>query len=363
MNQRPIFSLLLLLAFLFVSCLRVDLEPPETPVDPDPDPVIEEFVPWDQMDFVAERKIQNTLGTPFEFYLITEDVFARFSRDNELIEKRPLIADNPLYGKPVLSDNTFARLTENQDNRQILEFHLSRSPLEVRQFIITELELAEEGEHIEVDFNSRYPGAFSDDGVFFLLPTKTFPNHHYTCFLFEIRHTSNHNAFVSVEVVDRIDVPDLPSSDDNLMNVKFINGNYYLASKEGGFRVTPVGDVDKVLHPWVMDFFEFEDKIYATGFNEFDFHVSSNNGLSWERNGDGSELQMVEVEGGKVFSQDISSTQYRLADTQMAKAQIIRYNEELEDEPASYITMEYFNGMYYMSRHKEIYFNTTIQVE
>ena len=363
MNLKAVFSLLLLLPLLFISCVKVDLEKPEPEPDPDPEPMEEDFVPWEQLDFVAERKIQNTLGTPFEFYLITEDVFVRINRSNELIEKRPLIIDNPLYGKPILSDNTFVRITENQDNRQILEFHLTRSPLEIRQFVITELEMAAENEHIEVDFNSRYPGTFSDDGVYFLLPTKTFPNHHYTCFLFEIRHTSNHNAFISIEVIDRIDIPELSSAENNLINVKFIGGNYYLATKEGGFRINPTGGVDKVLHPWIMDFFEQGDQLYATGFNEFDFHFSTDNGLSWERAGNSSELKMVEVEGGKIFTQELSNRQYKLADDQMLKAQSIRYNEELEDEPDSYITVEYFNGLYYISKHKEIYFNTVIQVE
>lgn len=366
MSRHHSLFLYLFCILFFASCLNVGLEPGEMEPDPEPeqepDPV-EEFVPWEKFEFIAERKILNTLGTPFEFYLITENVFARFNRSNELIEKRPLDATITLNGKPVLSDNTFVRLSTADNGHQEIEFHLTRSPLEVQKFKITELNLVEDDEHVEAEFLSRYPGAFSDDGVYFLLPTTTFPNHHYTCFLFEIRHSPNHNSFTSIEVIDRFEVPNLSSEYANLVNMKFIDGNYYLATKEGGFRISPSGTVDKVLHPWMQDFFGFNDKIYATGFNDFDFYVSHNNGLSWERVGGESDLKIVEVKGGKVFTQDLSQSQYGLASDDLSTTKTILYNEELENDPDTYVTIDFFNGRFYISRHKDLFFNLQIQTE
>lgn len=351
-------------SFFFMSCLKVDIDPSEMNPDTEPtepEPTAEEFIPWKKLDFIADRKILNTLGTPFEFYLITEDVFARFNRSNELIEKRPLDATITLDGKPVLSDNTFARLSTTNNGRQQVEFHLTRSPLEVQKFALTELDLVADDEHVEGDFLSRYPGAFSDDGVYFLLPTTTFPNHHYTCFLFEIRHTPSHNAFSSIEVIDRFEIPQLSSEYANLVNMKFINGHYYLATKEGGFRISPSGEVERILLPWMQDFFEYDDKIYATGFNDFDFYVSADNGASWDRLTTETDLKIVEVKGGKVFSQDLSLSQYQLASDDLTSLIPIKYNPDIEDEPDTFVTFDYFNGQFYFSRHKELYFNTQIQ--
>lgn len=363
MNGKSYLSLSFFISILFLfSCVKVDI-----PQNPSTDPgeemeEVEELVDWTLLEANSERKIQNTLGTPFEFYAITENQFFRFARDLELIEKRPLDASNSLYGRPILHDNTFVRLSQNEDNRQVVEFHLTRSPLEIREFVVSELR-GEEDDFIEVDFRAVYPGAFSDDGVYFMLPVKSYPNYHYTLFLFEVRHSPNHNEFTSIEVIDRIEVPGITVDVDNLENIRFIEGHFYLASKEGGFRVNVNGTVEKVLQPWIIDFFENEGRLYATGFNDFDFYKSSNNGRTWQKEEGNSKLKIVEAKGNYVFTQEIEGRPFQLAMSDLKEVEDIFYNEDFTDDPTSYVNMDFFNGKYFMSLHKEIYYVDDIQLK
>ena len=71
----------------------------------------------------------------------------------------------------------------------------------------------------------------------FLLATKTFPNTHYTFFLFEITMNAAHDEFISVEVLKRIEVPSLGADFANIVSMRFIEGNFYVSTKEGGFRI------------------------------------------------------------------------------------------------------------------------------
>lgn len=361
-------NLLFLLLFFLLSttaCKKVIFEDP-MPVDPDTEPtdttMMVELVDWTLLDIRAERKIQNTLGTPFELYAITDNQFFRYSPDLELVEKRPLDASQSVYSRPVLHDNTFVRLTQNDDDREIIEFHLTRSPLEIREFVVNELG-NQTNEFFRLDFFSLYPGAFSDDGVYFLLPTQNLRDNNYTCFLFEVRHTPNHNAFTSIEMIDRIEVPGIGLDVDNLENVRFINGNFYLASKEGGYRIKLNGEVEKALQPWIIDFFETNAGIYATGFNDFDFYNSTNNGRTWEKITGNTELKIVEVKGERVFAQDVLGRPFQLAMDDLLESKPIYYNEDFTTDPTSYVNVDFFAGRYFISVHKELYYVEDIQLE
>ncbi|MEL7021633.1 MAG: hypothetical protein AAGK47_08495, partial [Bacteroidota bacterium] len=304
---------------------------------------------------------QNTLGTPFELYAISDNQFFRYNLDLELIEKRPLDASQSVYSRPVLNDNSFVRLTRNDNEREIIEFHLTRSPLQIESFVINELGGTDE--FFQLDFFSVYPGAFSDDGVYFLLPTKNLRDNYYTCFLFEIRHTPAHDAFTSIEVIDRIEIPQLSLDIDNLENVRFLNGSFYLASKVGGFRIGLNGAVNRILNTWLVDFFVSDSDVYATGFNDFDFYRSTNNGRTWQPITDNSALKIVETKGERIFSQEILGRPFSLAMDDLLGLQAIYYNEDFTDDPTSYINVDHFSNRYFISIHKELYYVDDIQLQ
>ncbi|MFK7932879.1 MAG: hypothetical protein AB8G22_05175 [Saprospiraceae bacterium] len=366
MNGKQLLFFLFFGALLFstTACKKVTFEEPIDQPDPGTGGVdtteTVELVDWSILDIRAERKIQNTLGTPFELYAITDNQFFRYDLDLELVEKRPLDASQSVYSRPVLNDNTFVRLTRNEDEREIIEFHLTRSPLQIEEFVVNEL--GSDTEFFQLDFFSVYPGAFSDDGVYFLLPTKNLRSNHYTCFLFELRHTPNHNAFTSIEVIDRIEMEQLGLDIDNLENVRFLNGSFYLASKEGGFRIGLNGAVEQVLPQWIVDFFETNSGIYATGFNDFDFYNSTNNGRSWQKVTGDTSLKIVETKGERIFSQDVLGRPFQLAMDDLLESKAIYYNEDFTTDPTSYVNVDFFAERYFISIHKELFYVEDIQL-
>ena len=347
---------------LVAACVKVDVpDPPSGPGEPGETPPT--FVPYQKMEFTAERKILNSHATNFEAMFITDNEYIRVDRNLDIVEKRPLDATQNLYGRPALNDNSFARLTEDGNSRQILEFHLTRNPQEVRKFTIVNLPMLDDSEHVEVDFQGRHFGAFSDNGVYFLLATKTYPNFHYTCFIFELRHTSTFNNFNNIEVIHRVEIPELDAEFANLSAIRFVDGNWYLATKNGGYRIRPDGISEKILSPWIIDYFETNGTLYATGFEAFNFYESVNNGRDWTRVEGGSELNYVETAGDHLFTQDNTGRQYQLADETLQKAQPVIYNTEFPDDPDTYVIADFFNGLYFFSVHKEIYHNTVILTE
>lgn len=320
---------------------------------------------WTDITFSTERILQNIFGTPFQLYAISENQFFRFDADNELLEKRSLAVDNGVKGRPALSDNVFVRMTTTPNFRQHIEFHSTRNPAAVVKILADSLKNAAD-DHIEVEFLARTLGAFSDDGVLFLLATKTFPNTFYTFFLFEITMNAAHDEFVSIEVLERIDVPSLGADFANIVSIRSINGNFYISTKEGAYRITEEGVVSQIFPQgqWMLDFFPFEGDIYVTGINTFDLHRSEDNGETWERLNQNSELKMVEAEGDNIFSHQVVGHAFRLVEDDLLNTKSIKYPTEVDPENLSAFNgISFYNNQYYILVDRAIYFTDVISTE
>lgn len=313
---------------------------------------------WDLLDFKSERLIQGMHATPFELYTISENQFSRFDSDHNLIEKRPLETYSGVRGIPAMSDNTFVRLTIDDAARQTIEFHLSRTPSQIVRIPADSL-AGPNDDLLEVEFLARSLGVFSSDGTLFLLPAQVFPARKYSLFLFEVLHNQAHNVFTSVEVVKRIDL-DLSADFASIVSLRFLNGSFYVTSREGAWRITPSGTAEKIFPQWMRDVFSWQGNLYITGLNAFDLHESSDNGLTWERLNQNTELDIVETAGDLVFTQKVWGTVFSMMPDDFIKAKKIVYPPGFSETDPIYYGVVFLGGNYYFSLDREVYFTTEV---
>ena len=354
MNSNSLLLIVLAVCFLADGCQRPLI------IDDDPPPGTD--AKWSLVSFQSERLIQRLYATPTELYAISENQFCRFNKNNELLEQRQLDADYGVRGIPELSEHTFVRMTNDSQTRQVVEFHLSRNSSQVVKIVADDLASPADN-FLEVEFLARTLGAFNDNGTLFLLPSRVFPSRKYAFFLFEIVQNSAHTAFVSVNVIHRIDLDDLSADFANLVNIRFLDGNFYVTAREGAWRIKSSGEVEKISQEWVRDVFTWQNKLYITGFNNTDLLESSDSGLTWKKLEHSSGLKMVEVTGGLMFTQEVLGIPYQLEKNDFSKAQKIVYPENVSYDPLIYYGTAFHEGQYYFSIDKEIYFTKEVAVE
>ncbi|NJN34085.1 MAG: hypothetical protein HC817_07385 [Saprospiraceae bacterium] len=202
---------------------------------------------------------------------------------------------------------------------------------------------------LKITTTGRTPGCFSTDGTKLLIVAELYPDFQPVIAILDIRLNFQADNFQSVTLSKLVKVPNL-STEDRIESCRFIRGNFYLATKDGGFRINTEGVVTRLFTTWAKDFFEKEAKIYATGFNGGDFSVSTDNGVTWRKVPGGSELQYVEVANGQVFSQIQRGSIYGLADSALAKVRQINYNAGfLLNKFDVYSDVKYFQKKYYFN--------------
>ncbi len=317
---------------------------------------------WEEVNFESERLIIGTHATPFEWQVITENQFARFDNNNKVLEIRPLARNQGVLGIPVLSDNTFLRLTTNEDAKQVIELHLARNPAEIHTILVEDLAGPSDG-FMEVEAFSRSLGVFSADGTILLVPVKVLPDQHYALLLFEIRHNQAHTSFASVELVWRINLPDLSSDLSKLNSMRFLNGNFYVTSHEGAWRITPSGEKEKIFTQWMIDVFTWQGDLYITGLNSFDLHQSTDNGLTWERLNQDAALKWVTNANQTLFTQTATGLIFQQVDDDLLGARNIVLPEGHSPQEADYYGAFFSNGYYYFSMDRKVYVTETVVTE
>ncbi len=354
MNVSP-SHVLLMLALLFISaCQRPFLADDE----------VATVASWDLVDQEFERPILATHATPFEWYIISENQFARFDTDDKLLELRTLSKNAGVLGIPALTDNTFVRLTTNDDAKQVVEFHLTRNPAEIHNILADDL-AGPSDSFVEVTTRSHRLGAFSSDGTIFMLPIEVLPDRHFALLLFEVLHNPAHTSFTSVKVVKRINLPDLSTDLTKLNSVRFLNGNFYVTSQEGAWRITPSGNIERIFPQaqWMLDVFTWQGDLYITGINSFDLHKSTDNGLTWERLNQNSALKLVVNVNELLFTQEAPGLIYRMVGGDLLRAKNLILPEGFSPQQAIYYGAFFFEGKYYFSIDREVYMTNDVVLE
>jgi len=312
----------------------------------------------------TEIPIRAMHASPLELLAVTDNQLFRVNVNNEIIEKRNFPLPAAFFGRPAISNFTFIRLVRTFTTDQLVQIHLVRNPDQIYELKVADLE-AGPGESFELEGESRDPGAFNEDGSQFMLPMRviTADKRYYAFFLLDIELDPTNSNFVSVSVNKRIDLDDLPGDPGNLNNIKFINGNYYVTSRNGGFRITPQGETLTNFNDWTWDTFEKDNLIYITNFNDFEFYSSFDNGLNWERVGEPTEIKMALNVNDQIFSQKAIGFPFSLADEELKEIDDLILNEDFPNDFAAFSDLVYFFGNYYMSVQKEIYFVKEVAIE
>lgn len=317
---------------------------------------------WSKVPISFERAILNLRGNAFYLMAITDNQFFRIGPDNEIIEKRILDVENGVYGRPAISDNVFARISKNDDGLYQLEFHLTKNGAEQVKF--TGIELTEEpNELVQIDYHGRSVGAFNTDGTRFILPTVTFPNFHYTFFVFDIRLDPSTFHFEKVRLVQRIDVPALSSEFNNIGTIRGLGSDFYVAAKDGGFRIDKDGNHFQVTNRWMKDFFSIGGTLYGTAFEDQFFSLSSDGGNNWELFGAASQLKEVSLSGGEIFSQFLPGHQFGVSNDSLLVVTPLQLSDDFPDDHNSYRAIDYFSNNFYLSVGKDLYLSSEIREE
>ena len=125
--------------------------------------------PWEEIPNLSLNSTINRLhATTNEMLIGTVDNFARVNLNETVVERRELEVAKGVFGRPILSDNIFARVIKNIDNDRELQFHLVKSINQIHR--ITDREIADSAEFVIFEElpNAFSTGAFNDDGSQFL---------------------------------------------------------------------------------------------------------------------------------------------------------------------------------------------------
>ena len=196
-----------------------------------------------------------------------------------------------------------------------------------------------------------------------MLPVKVLPDQHYALLIFQILHNLAHTSFASVEMVKRVILESLSSDLNKLKSIRFIDGNFYVTSQEGAWRITPSGNKEKIFTQWMTDVFSWKGDIYITGLNPYDLHKSTDNGLNWENVGVSSELKIVANANDLLFTQAAPSLVYQRVEADLMKAKNISLPIGYSPQQAIYYSVVYFAGKYYFSVDREVYMTEEVVVE
>ena len=137
-----------------------------------------------------------------------------------------------------------------------------------------------------------------------------------------------------------------------------------MASINGAFRIDRNARVQQISPAWTLDFFRFGSDIYATSFSANQLFVSDDNGTTWEQSTISSELGLVKVTGLELVTQFQGGSIFEtpIDDNNPFEVAEMRLNPELENQIGLYNIFEFFNGNYYLSVGKELYFAPEIVV-
>ena len=357
MRRLSLFAGLCVLILPFSACIPL-LEPTKSPAD-NPD----EY-PWKTVAAVTSTAaIRGIHATPFEIFFLSNNFFFRLDDKLVLQEKRLLPTDRSFFGTPILSDNVFVRVTQNSNNDAVFEFNLTKNAQNVRKITASELVDTARRETFvpeAVYEQTLQPGCFSTDGTKLLLVGSINSSKIFAVIL-DVQLDFTATNFSRIAVSKRVELPDLLSK--KLETIRFLNNNFYIATQNGGYRVTPTGEVKKVFNHWALDFFAVGNTLYASPFSPFDFHKSTDSGLTWQRAAP-SELRYVEVVNNRVLTKTSKGINYaNLSDSSFTKLSKVKYNPDFFTNTQGVVDYHvgYFKGKYFMNDGAKVFTVDTLR--
>jgi len=328
----------------------------------------EVLTPWEQVaDFSTVTPYKNMKATANEVHLITDDEFVRLDNNGLLVTRQPLPLPFKFFGRPILGDFAMARIVrKSAQGNPVLELRTSNNPTVAFDTDFTTLDDMVDNpvlENIFPEEDSRYSGAFNANSTQLLIPSINFSKNVHTFFLIDINYNlGGSNGINGIEVSSIVDIPEIPAANGVLDNIKFINGNYYVVSLDGSFIIRPDGSYEKLFQGHFWDFFESDNKIFATERSRA-LYAGDMSGANWTIQTDSSSLQQVEVANGDIFSQQSIGFRFKYGSNDFLNPEEIVHNPEFPNDFAAYRNVCYLNGFYYMTVQKEVWRTSEIVLE
>ncbi|MFT5165909.1 MAG: hypothetical protein ACI8P3_001140 [Saprospiraceae bacterium] len=351
--MRPVLRAIFILVIISITaCL---IKPPKAAPEP-----------WTKLEgYVNNTNIRVLHATPNELYMLSDNEFARLGLNDEFVENRSIDLPIDFTGRPGVSDHSFYQMILNDSLKVEVNFHLTKNPDPVYKIKIDDYKQAGDAAFLP-EGELRNTAAYNDDGTQFIIPVIQIPGSYYAFLLFDISLNLTNTEFQEVELVARINIADFPANSGNLNSVKYIDGFFYATSLHGAIRINPsTGTYEKILEGWMLDVFKYDNKIYATGYGNILF-VSENNGQNFEQVDLGEappQIQIIAVINDEIFSRQTIGFPFNLIDGDFSTSKRIALNEDLPQDFSAYQDLTYFNGNYYLSVFKEIYFGPEVITE
>jgi|GEM_PF-2761177 len=354
--RNPLLNCLLAILLISTSaCFKPKL------VDPD-EPIGIGDIEWEMMEnFASLDPITNIRATDVELHLISNSEFIRINADNEVLFKRQLIGLSNVNGRPAMHDNVFSRIIVDTQGKETLEFYLTKNPTQIQSFFVPDLGAATD---IDVDTDVRNMGAFNADGTRYLLPCIVGDT--YVCYLFDIQLNATTDSFVEVTMIQEIPIDDLFEGENVLQNIKHINNNFWLATKEGGFKITEEGELSRVFSvgQYKIDYFQRGAEVWAVGFNTYDLSFTTDAGNTWTRLDKDSDVRYTENVNDYLLTQKGQGWKWERVDEDLEDTKTVLFPPDLQTSSGNaYQNVTYFAGNYYFCHEKEIHYIKDVLVE
>ncbi len=321
----------------------------------DDDVVLVEEQAWEATDLTTDNRIIALHATATELLVFTPTEYLRTSPTGstiDVIEKRQFLPLFRTLGRPAVNDLVFARASLNTTtNAELLEFQLTQTGAGSVEFAIDSLT----PELVAVEQKAAAIGAFSSNGRVYVQPVILRDTRSLSLMFFELDYNSSFTRFDSVTFAGMVAIPGVLEDDQVVSNIKYLDGNFYLATKRGGYRVSESGVVELVINnsTWVRDFFKYDGDYYATQIG-VGAVLQSSDGRNFER-GNVLEIALVQVLGDHLVSQDFEGYQYEITPSLEVQTRPLKLNDDFPLQNDIYFGLDRLDNNFYLGVDRQVW--------
>ncbi len=311
---------------------------------------------WTDSIQVFRERILGMLANDGELFTVTESEFVRHTMVNDStlmeIERRPLLRQYANSGQPALHPVVFARSIRDIGNgEELIQFSLVQNAAATRVLSIDSLGV----EPLSAVFGGEFVGAFDRTGTVYLQPVYRRDTRRVAVLRFELKTNTAFTEFVSIRYTGLIDFPNVRQTERAVSTIKWLDGNFYMATKQGAYLITRTGVAERIITPSadVRDVFRYEGVYYATQSSTGPLYESQD-GLAWTTSGIVTDLRLVRVFGDQLLSHDFEGWRWNITADITQQSKPLAINESFPIENDKYFGLVNLRGKFYMSIDRRI---------
>ena len=322
---------------------------------------------WREAGLSTERPIIGLHTSPFEVFVFTESEFVRAAQDVDddteratlrVVDKRRFRSALRREGQPAVNDLVFARGSlDTETGEQIIEFQTVQNAGGVRQVVVDSVRIDTTfDELVALYTEGREIGAFTRDGRVYAQPIVRRETRTLALMLVRLDYDEAFERFTAVEPFAVVDLPGVREEDRALSSITLLDGQFYVATKFGGFRVTRTGLVEQVVDQstGVRDFFRFEGTFYATREGTGAL-LASEDGFVFRTTDFVQDLGVVDVIGEFVVSQRFEGWPFFVLEELSGTPDSLALNHDFTRSQDAFYGVDRLNGRYYLGLGNQLY--------